>query len=185
MGKLSAFTFITLDGFYKGPEDDIAWHNHGEEETQFSEEMLSLGNTLVFGRRTYEMMADFWTTDMAWDMSPKVAEGMNKASKIVFSAQLPPDQIWENTRFVSGSLIESVQQLKQTEKKDMTILGSGSIVGQLANQNLIDEYQIMIDPVILGKGSSLFGELHDSLSLKLIGSRIFTDGIVLLKYKSQ
>lgn len=185
MSKLSAFTFITLDGYYKGPEDDIGWHTHGEEETQFSEEMLSLGNILVFGRRTYEMMADFWTTDMAMDLFPRVAEGMNKAEKIVFSTQIPPDEFWENTRFISGNLAEAVKQLRQHEKKDMTILGSGSVVRQLAGQNLIDEYQIMIDPVLLGNGTSLFEGTGHSFNLELIESRTFSDGVILLKYKAQ
>lgn len=184
MGKLSAFTFITLDGFFKGPDDDISWHNHGEEQTRFSEEMLSLGNTLVFGRRTYEMMADFWTTDMAHDMSPKVAVGMNRAEKIVFSTQAQPDEVWENTRFVSGDLVESICQLKTAEKNNMTILGSGSIVAQLASQNLIDEYQIMIDPVLLGEGSPLFGKLEHPLNLKLAETRTFSDGVILLKYET-
>lgn len=185
MGKLSAFTFITLDGFFKGPEDDISWHNHGEEETRFSEEMLSLGNMLVFGRRTYEMMADFWTTDMAWEMSPKVAEGMSRAEKIVFSRQNPPDEIWENTRFITADLIKSIDLIKKTERKNMTILGSGSIVSQLSDHNLIDEYQIMIDPIVLGKGSPLFGKLKHPLNLKLTETRTFPDGIVLLRYETQ
>lgn len=184
MSKLSAFTFITLDGFFKGPDDDISWHNHGEEQTRFSEEMLSLENTLVFGRRTYEMMADFWTTDMAYDMSPVVAAGMNRAEKIVFSTQPQPDEVWENTRFVSGNLSESIRQLKKTEKNNMTILGSGSLVAQLASQNLIDEYQIMIDPVVLGEGTPLFGKLEHPLNLKLAESRTFSDGVILLKYET-
>lgn len=117
MSKLSAFLFLTLNGFYKGPEDDISWHSHGEEETRFSEEMLSWDNILVFGRKTYEMMADFWTTDMAFEMSPVVAEGMNQAEKIVFSKQAIPDEIWENSRFITDDLIGSVRFLKQTEQK--------------------------------------------------------------------
>lgn len=184
MSKLSAFSFITLDGFYKGPEDDISWHNHGEEETRFSEEMLALGNILVFGRRTYEMMADFWTTDMAWEMSPKVAEGMSHAEKIVFSTQIPPDEIWENTRFITADLFKSIDLLKKTERKNMTILGSGSIVSQLSELNLIDEYQIMIDPVLLGNGSPLFGHLNHPLNLKFAETRTFSDGVILLIYKT-
>lgn len=185
MSKLSAFLFLTLNGFYKGPEDDISWHSHGEEETRFSEEMLSRDNILVFGRKTYEMMADFWTTDMAYEMSPVVAEGMNRAEKIVFSKQAIPDEIWENSRFINDDLIGSVRFLKQTEQKNMTILGSGNIVSQLASHNLIDEYQIMIDPVALGHGTPLFAGIQHALNLKITATRTFSDGTILLTYQTQ
>lgn len=185
MSKLSAFLFLTLNGFYKGPEDDISWHSHGEEETRFSEEMLSRDNILVFGRKTYEMMADFWTTDMAYEMSPVVAEGMNRAEKIVFSKQAIPDEIWENSRFITDDLIGSVRFLKQTEQKNMTILGSGNIVSQLASHNLIDEYQIMIDPVALGHGTPLFSGIQHALNLKITATRTFSDGTILLTYQTQ
>lgn len=185
MSKLSAFLFLTLNGFYKGSEDDISWHSHGEEETRFTEEMLSQDNILVFGRKTYEMMADFWTTDMAHEMSPIVAEGMNRAEKIVFSRQTVPDEIWENSRFITDDLIGSVRFLKQTEQKNMTILGSGNIVSQLASHNLIDEYQIMIDPVALGHGTPLFAGMQHALNLKITATRTFPDGTVLLTYQTQ
>ena len=185
MSKLSAFLFLTLNGFYKGPEEDISWHNHGEEETRFSEEMLSLDNILIFGRKTYEMMADFWTTDMAYEMSPTVADGMSSAEKIVFSRQAIPDEIWENSRFITDDLIESVRRLKQTEQKNMTILGSGTIVSQLASHNLIDEYQIMIDPVVLDHGTPLFAGTQHAINLKLTETRPFPDGTVLLTYQTR
>jgi Dihydrofolate reductase len=183
MGKLSSFNFISLNGFYKGPDEDTSWHSHGEEEIRFSEEMLALNNILLFGRKTYEMMADFWTTDMAFEMLPKVAEGMNRAEKIVFSTQIAPDDIWQNTRFVNQDLYDAIHQLKLKEAKNMTILGSGTLVRQLASRNLIDEYQFMIDPVILGQGASLFEGLQHSLNLKLAETRTFSDGVVLLIYK--
>jgi len=183
MSKLSAFNFITLNGFFKGLDDDISWHNHGEEETRYSEKMLSLGNILLFGRKTYEQMASFWTSDLAKEMFPHVAKGMNDAEKIVFSTQPEPAEIWENTRFVTGNIFESIQQLKLSQEKDLTILGSGSIVSQLASQNLIDEYQIMIDPVILAKGTALFEGLNHNLKLTLIGVRTFSGVSVLIEYK--
>lgn len=185
MGKLSSFNFISLDGFFKGPDEDTSWHSHGEEEIRFSEEMLAQNNILIFGRKTYEMMVDFWTTDMALEMLPKVAGGMNQAEKIVFSSQMPPDNIWQNTRFVSEDLYQTVRQLKLKESKGMTILGSGTLVRQLAAHNLIDEYQFMIDPVVLGQGTSLFDGMHYSLNLKLTETRTFSDGVVLLIYKKQ
>lgn len=183
MRKLTAFNFVTLDGYYKGPEEDISWHNHGIEETRYSEEMLSLGNILLFGRKTYEQMVYFWTSKMAKEIFPKVAEGMNNSEKIVFSTQTEPDEIWVNTRFISGNIAESIKQLKQTPGMDLTILGSGSIITQLANENLIDEYQLMIDPFAIGQGVRLFEGLKQNLKLKLIGVRTFSGGSVLIEYK--
>jgi dihydrofolate reductase len=184
MRKLTAFNFVTLDGYYKGLEEDISWHNHGIEETRYSEEMLSLGNILLFGRKTYEQMAYFWTSEMAKEIFPKVVEGMNNSEKIVFSTQAEPDEIWVNTRFISGNIAESINHLKQTPGKDLTILGSGSIVAQFAGQNLIDEYKLMIDPVVLGQGVPLFEGIKQNLNLKLIGVRTFSGDSVLIEYKS-
>lgn len=88
MRKLSVFNFITLNGFYKGPGGDISWHKHGEEGSKFSEENLKSANILLFGRVTYEMMAGFWPSPMAYETFPAVAEGMNNTDKIVFSKTL-------------------------------------------------------------------------------------------------
>lgn len=182
MRKLSAFTFITLNGFYKGTHEDISWHKHGREEADYSAESLQSENILIFGRVTYEMMASFWPTPMALESSPLVAEGMNRAEKIVFSATLE-NADWQNTRIISGGLIEAVKKLKQSPGNDMTILGSGSIVTQLAEQGLIDDYQIMVDPVAIGSGTPLFAGIPHPLNLKLISTRTFSSGVVLLNYR--
>lgn len=182
MAKLSSFTFISLDGCYKGPDDDISWHRHGAEEGVFSAESLQAGNTLLFGRRTYEMMASFWPTPMAADQFPAVAEGMNRAEKIVFSRTLT-DPGWSNTHVVADGMIEEVQRLKAQSPKDLTLLGSGNILTQLAGAGLVDEYAIMIDPVVLGRGTSLFEGLPHKLELELTGSRVFGSGVVLLNYR--
>lgn len=182
MGKLSIFNFITLNGYYKGPNEDIGWHRHGGEESQYSEEGLAHENILMFGRRTYEMMAAFWPTPAAKDLFPKVAEGMNKAEKIVFSRTLKKAG-WNNTRVMKENIVEEIKMMKQTPGRDMTILGSGSIVTQLAEQGLIDEYQIMVDPVALGDGTPVFQGMKHKLDLKLTGTRTFKSGVVLLSYQ--
>jgi dihydrofolate reductase len=88
MSKLTVFNFITLNGFYKDAFNDIRWHTHGEEEGDFSAEMLQQNNILLFGRITYEMMSGFWPTEIALSSMPEVAQGMNAAEKIVFSKTL-------------------------------------------------------------------------------------------------
>ncbi len=182
MRKLSIFNFITLNGFYKGSAEDTNWHKHGGEEATYSEESLKPGNILLFGRVTYEMMASFWPTPMAAQNFPIVAEGMNKSEKIVFSRTLKKAD-WQNTKVIKENIVEEVMKLKKLPGKDMTVLGSGSIITQFAEHNLIDEYQIMIDPVAIGKGTPIFNNIKRELDLKLTGSRTFKSGVILLCYE--
>jgi dihydrofolate reductase len=182
MNKLSSFTFLTLNGFYKGLGEDISWHRHGAEESEYAAQGAGSDSILVFGRLTYQMMAGYWPTPMALEQNPAVAAGMNKAEKIVFSRTLSKAE-WANTRVVKDDLVEEIRRLKALAGKDLTILGSGSIVTQLAAAGLIDVYQFMIDPVALGKGATLFGGLEGKLDLELTGSRVFKSGVVLLNYK--
>lgn len=182
MGKLIAYNFTTLNGFFKGPDNDISWHRHGEEEIGFASENLEAKATLLFGRVTYEMMASFWPTPMAIENMPEVAKGMNESEKIVFSTSLESAD-WENTTIVKDGLVEAVRKLKAIPGKVMTILGSGSIIAQLAEARLIDEYQFMIDPVAIGEGTPSFQGLTQKLDLKLINHRVFKSGVVLLSYE--
>lgn len=184
MGKLSAFNFITLNGYYKGINEDISWHQHGGEEEQFSIESLQSDNILLFGRITYEMMANWWPTPMAIDTMPDVAEAMNKSEKIVFSRTLKKAD-WTNTRIIKTKMLDAVKKLKETSQKNLTILGSGSLVTQLAEKGLIDTFQFMIDPIAIGEGTPLFHNINKTLNLKLTNSRVFKSGTILLSYESK
>jgi dihydrofolate reductase len=181
MRKLSVFNFTTLNGFYKGPYEDISWHRHGGEESKFSEESVGAGNVLLFGRITYQMMAAFWPTAAAKENMPIVAAGMNKAEKIVFSRTLQKAE-WENTKIIKDNIVEEIRKMKQTPGRDMTILGSGNIVTQFAEAGLIDEYQFMIDPVLLGSGATVCNGLTHKLDLQLTATKTFESGVVLLCY---
>ena len=182
MRKLNVFNFTTLNGFFEGPNHDISWHRHGGEENKYSDDSLQAGNILLFGRRTYEMMYSFWPTPMAAEMFPETAKGMNKSEKIVFSNLLKKAE-WNNTKVIGGNIVEEMKRLKKTKGKDMTILGSGSIVSLFADAGLIDNYQIMIDPVAIGNGTPIFNGIQHKLDLKLIETKIFKSGVVLLSYK--
>ncbi len=131
---------------------------------------------------TYELMASYWPTPDAIKNVPIVAEGMNNADKIVFSRTLKKAE-WNNTRLVKDNIVEEIKRMKQMPGKDMTLLGSGSIVTQFAQQGLIDEYQIMVDPVVLGDGTPIFKGLKHTLNLKLTATRTFRSGVVLLSYQ--
>jgi dihydrofolate reductase len=180
--KIAVFNFITLNGYTKGTGGDISWHRHGEEENKYAEEMLNAGNILLFGRVTYEMMAGYWSTPDVIRRDPGVAAGMNNAEKIVFSTSLETTT-WNNTRLIKENIAEEMRRMKQMPGKDMTLLGSGSILTQFAAQGLIDEYQIMLDPVVIGDGTSIFKDISHKIDLKLTMTRTFKSGIVLLCYQ--
>jgi dihydrofolate reductase len=184
MRKVSVFNFVTLNGFYKGMDGDISWHQHGggADELAFAKESTGAGNTLLFGRVTYEMMARAWQSPEAIKNMPEMAEGMNKSEKVVFSMTLQMAD-WNNSKLIKGNLAGEVRKMKQEKGKDMTILGSGSIVTQLAEEGLIDEYLFMMDPLALGSGTSLFQGMRKTLSLELISSRAFKSGRLLLSYR--
>jgi dihydrofolate reductase len=90
---------------------------------------------------------------------------------------------WNNTKVVNKNVLDEIRKLKETGRKDLTILGSGTIVTLFAEAGLIDEYQIMVDPVVLGEGTPIFNGLRHKMDLKLTGSKVFTSGVVLLNYK--
>lgn len=182
MGKLIAYSFITLNGFYKGPNEDISWHVHGAEENEFACSMLQSRNTLLFGRVTYDVMAGYWPTPHAVVNDPVLAAGMNAAEKIVFSRTLNK-VAWNNTRLVKDNICKEIRSLKEAPGKDMTLLGSGNVLAQLAEQNLIDEYQIMVDPIVLADGTQLFENIRQKVKLRLTMSKVFQSGVVLLCYQ--
>lgn len=181
MRKLSVFNFISLDGYYKDLNNSMQWHQHGGEESDFSKTSSQAGNALLFGRVTYDMMYSFWPTDMAKHSMPEVANSMNNSEKIVFSNTLKTAE-WNNTTIMSGDIVEQVEKLKATPGSNLTILGSGTIISQFAEAGLIDEYIIMIDPIALGGGTSIFQGMQKILNLELTNSRTFKSGVVLLNY---
>jgi len=179
--KLSVFNFITLNGYFKGPVGEIGWHKHGAEEDAYAAEGLKSGSVLLFGRVTYEMMASYWPTPTAMANSPAVAGGMNMAEKIVFSRTLKHAG-WNNTRLVKDNIVDEITSMKKMPGKDMTLLGSGSILTQFAEHGLIDEYQIMVDPVAIGAGTPILQGIEQTLDLRLASTRSFKSGVVLLCY---
>lgn len=185
MRKLIVFNSVTMDGYFTARNGDMSWaHNDDPEWNAFVSENAKGGGTLVFGRITYEMMASFWPTPMAIEKFPAVAEGMNNLPKVVFSRTLK-NASWKNTKLVKGDLAAEIRKMKKEPGKDMVILGSGSIVSQLAPEGLIDEYQVVVNPVVLGAGRTMFDGMKKKLSLKRTKSRTFGNGNVLLCYEPQ
>lgn len=182
MAQLSAFVFTTLNGYLNDLQGDISWHRHGAEENEFASNSMASNNTLLFGRKTYQLMASYWPTPMALANDPLVAEGMNSANKIVFSNTLEVAE-WQGTSIIKGDIIQQVKALKNSATNDMTLLGSGSILALFAEHGLIDELNVMIDPVAIGAGSTLFAGIKQQMNLELVNTKTMKSGVVLLNYK--
>ena len=172
---------VTVDGFFAGEGGDISWHNVDAEFNEFAINQLEKEvGTIMFGRVTYKMMSSYWPSDQVVKDDPVVAGLMNNASKVVFSKSLQKAE-WNNTVLMNAVDKNQLVKLKQEASKDLFIFGSGKLVQEFAGLGLIDEYRLMLNPVILGKGKPLF---NNPLKLKLLKSREFKNGNVLLCYQS-
>jgi dihydrofolate reductase len=185
MRKLVVFNHVSLDGCFVDANGDMSWAkaDHADPEWDaFVAGNASGEGALVFGRVTYQMMASFWPTPLAMEAMPVVARAMNGMPKIVFSRTLETAP-WNNTTLIKGDVIPAVRALKRESGPDMAILGSGSIVAQLAPAGLIDEYQMVVNPLVLGRGRTMFDGMEERIGLKLSRTRAFANGNVLLCYE--
>jgi dihydrofolate reductase len=183
MGKLIAFTSISLDGYFTDAHGDMSWaHRSDPEWDAFVAGNARHDSMLLFGRATYEQMASFWPTPAAHRLAPDVAKGMTRASKVVFSRSLK-NAAWSNTRLVGDGMLDAVRALKHDTPQDLVVLGSGSIVSQLAQENLVDEYQTVLVPIVLGSGRTLFEGLDHRQLLQLAQCRAFSNGNVVMWHK--
>jgi dihydrofolate reductase len=172
----------SLDGFFEGPDRDINWHNVDGEFNEFAIQQTGEFGLLLFGRVTYELMASYWPTEDAKRNDPIVAELMNSLPKIVFSKTLK-DAEWENTKLVKDNFVEVVSKLKKESGKDIAIFGSSDLAVTFIAHGLIDEFRVMVNPVVLGEGKSLFKGIKKKLDLKLIKTKVFKSGNILLYYE--
>ena len=183
MRKLGVFNSISLDGYFTDKNGDLSWaHARQDKEwTDFISSNASGDSEMLFGRVTYDMMKSYWPTPAAAEHMPTVADRMNYASKVVFSRSVKESD-WKNTRFFSGDIVEEVRRMKSQEGPDMIIMGSGSIIQQLTDARLIDKYQFVITPVVLGAGRTMFENVREPMELKRTGTREFSNGNVLVTY---
>ncbi len=185
MRKLVVSNSVSLDGYFAGMNGDISWAHRDNKDAEwnaFIADNAKGGGMLVFGRVTYELMTSYWPTPLAAENDPIVAERMNNLHKVVFSRTLDKAS-WNNTKLVKGGPAAEIRKMKQEPGADIAILGSGSIVAQLAQESLVDEYQIVVIPVVLGTGRTMFEGIEEALTLKLIKTRTFGNGNVLLCYQ--
>lgn len=182
MRTLTVFNQVSLDGYFTDAKGDMSWaHKHDPEWHAFTSENASGPAVLVFGRVTYDLMASFWPTPQAVEMMPDVAEAMNTMQKIVFSRTLERAS-WQNTRVIKGDIVEAMRALKQEPGPDMVIFGSGTIVSQFTEARLIDEYQVVVNAIVLGRGRTMFEGVARPMGLALKKSRTFSNGNVVVWY---
>ncbi len=179
MRKVIVSNLMSLDGFFESPDQKLDWCVVDEEFFEYAKDMLRNAATLLFGRKTYQHMANYWPTAPA----DEIENQMNNLPKIVFSGTLQNAE-WKNSTLVKSDAAAEISRLKQLPGKDMVILGSASLASFLLQRGLIDEYRVILNPVFLGSGKPLFQDVKERLRLKLSRTTLFGSGVVVLYYKN-
>lgn len=182
MQKIIVFNNLSLDGKFCDAQAGMGWAKRaGDEFTEYVARTRGEIGAYLFGRVTYDMFASFWPTPAGKSQNPYFAKLLNEGKKVVFSSRLKKAS-WENTAIEPRADADSIARLKASTRGDCLIFGSGTVVQGLAEKGLIDEYQFVLNPVILGEGRPLFGPMPSHVELELLESKPFSSGIVLLRY---
>jgi len=182
MKKIIVFNMVTVDGYFAGVSEDLSWHNTDDEFQEFAKQQIKDVGTILFGRVTYDMMESFWTSEHAIKTDPIVSSAMNNTPKIVFSRTMGKAD-WNNAKLMKEINVDEIRKWKEVAGKDLFIFGSGKLVQEFENLGLIDEYRLIINPVILGSGRLLFKDIKNKANLKLLKTKEFKNGNVLLYYE--
>ena len=188
MRKIIALMHLSLDGMASGPNDEIDWIAYDQELEQYAHSMHALVDTVIWGRRTYEGMRYFLTVPSNPESSAPEREHarfLDEATKIVVSRTL--DHIdWNNTTnsiIIKDNIADHINHIKQQPGKDIWFLGSTLLAQEFMRLDLIDEYRVNINPIVLGAGKPYFAHLNGPLKFKLIESRTLKSGVVALRYE--
>jgi dihydrofolate reductase len=183
MRKIVFGMSVSLDGFFEAPEGDLSWTFPDEELHTHFNDLDRTFDTHLYGRRLYELMAAYWPTGDedpdAPEYEKEYARIWRAMPKVVFSKTL--QQVGWNSRLVRGDAAAEVNRLKALPGGAMSV-GGAELAASLMQLGLIDEYRLYIHPVILGEGRPLFGALREPIHLRLVETRIFGSGVVLLRY---
>jgi dihydrofolate reductase len=198
MRRIVMFNWLTADGYFAGPDGGLDWVVPDEEQAKAAVAGLPGLDTVLFGRRTYELFEGFWRhalDDSATVPDPHrpgqrsrehraIAVALNEMTKVVFSRTLKA-VTWRNARLVHDLDPRAIETLKRQPGKDMIVFGSGSIVSQLTQHGLIDEYQFVVCPLFLGSGRPLLSGVSTRVRLELLEAKGYPSGDVLLRYARQ
>jgi dihydrofolate reductase len=193
MSKIVAFTSLTLDGVMQAPgrpdEDRRGGFAHGGWALPYADSVLgavsggSMASTggLLFGRRTYEDFYGVWPKRT--DDNPFTAV-LNNTQKYVASTTLKEPLPWVNSTLLKGDAAEAVARLKAQQGKDIVVLGSGALLQSLMRHNLVDEFILLIHPLVLGSGRRLFPDGRECTALRLIDTKTTTTGVIIATYQA-
>jgi dihydrofolate reductase len=189
MRKVISLIHLSLDGFASGPNDELDWISYDDELEQSAHSLHALTDAVIWGRRTYEGMAGYWLTVPGNPASTPAelehARWLDNATKIVVSRTL--DRVaWgdaQNTALIKDNIAEEINKIKQEPGKDIWFLGSTMLAQTFMQLDLIDEYRININPIVLGRGKPLFANVTREFPLRLLEAKTFTSGVVALRYE--
>lgn len=186
MGKLVLFMHTSLDGFVAGPNGEMDWINVDEEMFDFAGKRTNEADTALYGRVTYQMMESYWPTAAHQPKATKHdiehSKWYNRVAKIVLSKTLKAENL-TNTTIISDNLATKINKLKKESGKDILIFGSPGAVHSLMAENLIDDFWLFVNPVLIGQGIPLFKSINDKIKLKLVTTNAFSSGVVCLHYE--
>jgi dihydrofolate reductase len=185
MRKLVLFMHISLDGFAAAANGGLDWISYDSELQQYADGIVATVGSPVYGRVTYELMAGYWPTVLnnpdANEHSKAHAQWVDKATKIVFSKTMKKAE-WNNTIVINDNIAEEINKLKQQPGKDLVIFGSPGLAHSFMELDLIDEYQLTLNPVLLGSGIPAYQNIKNKTSLKLVKTTPLKNGVVGLHY---
>ena len=186
MRKIVLFMHASLDGFVGGPNGEMDWITVDEEIFDYAGNRTNEADTALYGRVTYQMMESYWPTAAEQPAASKHdiehSTWYNKVPKVVVSKSMKGADL-PNTTIIGDNIPDKIMQLKQQEGKEIIIFGSPSIGHLLMRENLIDDYWLFVNPVLLGEGIPLFKSIQHRIQLKLVKSNEFTSGVVCLHYE--
>lgn len=194
MQKVIVTEFVTLDGVMQAPgrsdEDRCGGFEHGGWQRQYGDVVegafivngIAESGGFLLGRRTYDIFAGYWPKRPAED---KLALLMNSLPKWIVSTSLKEPLAWENSTLIKGSVAQEVAKLKQQNGKNILVIGSGDLVQTLMKHDLIDEYRLMVHPLVLGSGKRLFRDDSPKVSLRLTDTKRTGTGIMILIYEPE
>jgi dihydrofolate reductase len=188
MRKVILFMHVSLDGFVCGSQDEMDWCTMNDDKmgAYLVSDLKTTVDTMLVGRKLYQGFEQYWPSVPQNPKSPAelvaLAHWIADTPKVVFSNTLK-EVNWKNSSLAKEDPILTVQRMKQEPGGDMVIFGGASTSAFFAGHHLIDEYRIKLEPYILGKGKSLYGEILERVHLKLIKSKIFDSGVAGLYYQ--
>jgi dihydrofolate reductase len=195
MRRITMFNGVSADGYFELPGGDLSWVTQEPGVHASSASRMPAVDTMLFGRKTYEMFERAWrpaesgapkpvdphSPNHPSDAARMFADWINAHHKVVFSTTLK-NPTWKLTRVLPSLDVDAVRRLKNEEGRDIIIFGSGSIVSQLSEHGLIDEYQFVISPTLLGRGGTLVRGMTRSRALTLLDVTPYPSGVVMLRY---